>query len=154
MRIVLSVFVAVLGLALPPRIGGAAPSLPPGLPASVASRVEASPLRVHFLPPSRIVWRSEAGEEARTASSSRTQPLCWWTGAAAGVEVVGRGDRGCPVRFGVELQGYVELFTPMMPDQAKLRRVQGAVRGVGVGGDVGVGRRNAGQSTMPSGTRW
>lgn len=128
MRIVLSVFVAVLGWAMLPRVqgAGAGASLPPGLPASVASRVEASPLRVHFLPPTRVVWRSEAGVKNADHLLGPKPGQAVLVEPAPPLELKSSAEAtaGVLLDFGVELQGYVELFTPMMPDQAKLRRVR------------------------------
>jgi hypothetical protein len=40
------------------------------------------------------------------------------------LEASPEGTAGLLLDFGVEVQGYVELITPMMPNQAKLRRVR------------------------------
>jgi alpha-L-rhamnosidase len=89
--------------------------LPPGIPAAIQARAEASPLRSWFLPPTRIVWQSERGvknaEGLLQKSSGQTllksvSPPCVLT--ASSNEVA-----GVLLDFGVEVQGYVEIFTPM-----------------------------------------
>ncbi len=105
---------------------GAAAPLPPGVPAAVAARAEASPLREYFLPPTRLLWRGSNGvvraeallapKPGQAVLSEPTPPteLKSGPGAVAGVLL----------DFGVEIQGFVEIITPMMPEQAKPRRVR------------------------------
>jgi len=89
--------------------------LPPGIPASVQSRAESSPLRSWFLPAARIVWQSERGVKNANGllqkSSGQTvlkslSPPCVLTASTNEVA-------GVLLDFGVEIQGYVEIFTPM-----------------------------------------
>jgi alpha-L-rhamnosidase len=88
--------------------------LPPAIPTAVQQRAEASPLRSWSLPPTRIVWQSEVGVEyagrllqigpGQTVLKDVTPP-CVLTASANGVA-------GVLLDFGVEVQGYVEIFTP------------------------------------------
>ncbi|HWH72312.1 MAG TPA: hypothetical protein VNT26_23325, partial [Candidatus Sulfotelmatobacter sp.] len=96
-------------------------SAPPG-----TEGAERSPLSTFFIAPTRIVWQSEAGVQnagsllqphAGQAVLKEPQPPCKLsapTNAPAAVLL----------DFGRELHGYVELITPMMPQQAKLRHVR------------------------------
>jgi hypothetical protein len=92
----------------------------PLLPPQLAERVETSPLRTHFLAPTRVVWKSDAGvknadnllaKKPGQAVLSEPQPPCVLTpqdGKSAGVLL----------DFGVEVAGSVEIFTPMAGDKA------------------------------------
>lgn len=93
--------------------------LPPGLPADVQKGAEASPLRSWFLPPVRIVWQSDQGVQnaanllqpkAGQALLSEPVPPCLLTPSSNQTAAI-------LLDFGVEVQGYVELFTPMTKDQ-------------------------------------
>ncbi len=123
----LLVMVLGMGTGLGAGVGGAgswvAPVLPPGVPGAVAAGAEASPLREYFLPPTRVLWRSGEGvvqadgllaAKAGQAVLSEPVPPMELKGAGAGVLL----------DFGVEIQGFVEIFTPMMPDQGKMRTVR------------------------------
>jgi len=94
---------------------------PPGLEGA-----EKSPLSTFFIRPTRVVWQSEAG--ARNAGSllkpragqavlKEPQPPCVLTAGS-------NSPAGVLLDFGRELQGCVELITPMMPEQGKLRQVR------------------------------
>ena len=88
----------------------------PGLPPRVAAHAVDSPLHRRFLPPTRIVWQSPTGvvyadhllgTKSGQAVLHESLPSCLLTpreGEPAGIVL----------DFGVELQGYVELFTPMV----------------------------------------
>ena len=104
---------------------GEAPSLPAalqGLPIAPAP----SPLSSFYVSPTRIVWQSEHGvrnaehllqpKPGQALLSESIPPLELTTTPQHAAAVV--------LDFGTELQGYVELFTPMTPDQQKLRRVR------------------------------
>lgn len=96
----------------------ASPSVPPG--------AESSPISTFYVPPTRVLWQSSAGVEhadsllkphSGQAVLSEPQPPC--------VLAPGANNAGAILLdFGRELNGYVELVTPMTPDQAKLRRVR------------------------------
>lgn len=99
--------------------GEVQPSLPPGLPANVQKGAEASQLRSWFLPPVRIVWQSDQGVQDAgnllqpkpgQAVLSEPSPPCVLTSTS-------NQTAGILLDFGVEVQGYVELFTPMTKDQ-------------------------------------
>ena len=94
---------------------------PPGLEGA-----ERSPLSMFHVTPTRIVWKSDAGvrnadsllkPHAGQAVLKEPQPPCVLTATAG-------SPAGVLIDFGRELNGYVELITPMTPDQAKLRRVR------------------------------
>jgi alpha-L-rhamnosidase len=94
--------------------------IPPGLEGA-----EASPLSTFFVAPRRVVWQSETGVKnadsllqphAGQAVLKEPQPPCV---LAAG----SNSSAGVLLDFGRELQGYVELITPMTSEQAKLRQV-------------------------------
>ncbi|MHB8973135.1 MAG: alpha-L-rhamnosidase-related protein [Pirellulaceae bacterium] len=89
--------------------------------------VEPSPLSSFFVAPTRIVWQSDAGvthadsllqPHAGQAVLQEPQPPCTIASSA-------ESPAGILLDFGRELQGYVELFTPMMstkdPVQVRVR---------------------------------
>jgi hypothetical protein len=93
--------------------------LPAGIPPDIAQHAESSPLRQHFLPPTRIVWKSESGVEnaesllapkAGQAVLSEPAPPCRLKSAPGKSAAV-------VLDFGIELNGNVELFTPMTADK-------------------------------------
>jgi hypothetical protein len=101
--------------------GSLAQSAPADFPGA-----EVSPLSTFLIAPTRVIWQSEAG--VRNASSllqahpgqallKGPQPACELAASA-------RGPAGLLLDFGRELQGYVELITPLTKDQAKLRQVR------------------------------
>lgn len=104
------------------------PTLPPGIPAVVAAAAEASPLREFFLPPTRVVWTNSPGVR-RVDSLLAPKP-----GQAVLSESIppaeldpGRDgvDGGAVLLdFGVEIQGFVEIITPLSPEQTKPRRLR------------------------------
>lgn len=94
------------------------PDLPPGIPAEVRRGAEASPLRSWFLPPVRIIWQSDSGVQHADsllqakpgqAVLKEASPPCKLTAAP-------NQAAGILLDFGVEVQGYLELFTPMTSD--------------------------------------
>ena len=91
---------------------------PPGL-----ERAERSPLSSFFVAPTRIVWHSDSGvthadsllkPHAGQAVLKEPQPPCVLTAASD-------APAGVLLDFGCELQGYVELFTPMTPNKEPVR---------------------------------
>ncbi len=109
---------AVLAMSLSATL---AYGVPPGLEGA-----EKSPLSTFFLAPTRVVWQSEAGvqnagpmlrADAGQAVLKEPQPPCV-------LSAVPNSPAGILLDFGREVQGYVELITPMMPEQGKLRRVR------------------------------
>ncbi len=87
------------------------------------SGVQPSPLSCFIVAPTRIVWQSDAGvasaesllsPHAGQAVLSEPQPPCVLTPAADSPAAV-------LLDFGTELQGYVELFTPMTPTKDPVR---------------------------------
>ncbi|MFO1513133.1 MAG: alpha-L-rhamnosidase C-terminal domain-containing protein [Verrucomicrobiota bacterium] len=113
--------VGVLGLslcrAINPQLIAAA--LPPGIPAEVQARAEASPLRSWFLSPVRIVWQSEQGVQNAgallqpkpgQAVLQEPLPTCSLTASS-------NGTAGILLDFGVEVNATIELFTTMAANQ-------------------------------------
>jgi hypothetical protein len=87
---------------------------------------ERSPLSTFFIAPTRIVWQSDTGVKnaasllqphAGQAVLKEPQPPCVLAASA-------NTPAGVLLDFGRELNGYVELITPLTGDQAKLRRVR------------------------------
>lgn len=85
------------------------------LPPALADRAEKSPLTSYFLAPTRLVWKSGAGvhhaENLLAAKPGQAvlkepQPPCVLDEKSALV-----------LDFGVEIQGGIELFTPILPDK-------------------------------------
>jgi len=100
----------------PISVGGS--DLPAAIPAAVRRGAEASPLRSWFLPPVRIVWQSESGVqhadnllEARLGQAVLKEPA-----PPCKLTVTTNQTAGILLDFGIELQGYIELFTPMTDD--------------------------------------
>ncbi len=96
-------------------------AVPPGL-----ERAEKSPLSTFFVAPTRVVWQSELGvsgaeslvkPHAGQAVLKEPQPPCVLNSKS-------NAPAGILLDFGRELQGYVELITPMTPEQGKLRQVR------------------------------
>lgn len=94
---------------------------PPGL-----EKAERSPISTFFITPTRVVWQSEAGAKnagsllqphAGQAVLKEPQPPCVLTANS-------NSSAGVLLDFGRELHGYVEIITPMMPDQGKFRHVR------------------------------
>ena len=87
---------------------------------------ERSPLSTFFIAPTRVVWQSESGVKnagsllkphAGQAVLKEPQPPCVLTAKS-------NEPAGVLLDFGRELEGYVELITPMTGEQAKLRHVR------------------------------
>lgn len=85
-----------------------------------------SPLTTYYIAPTRIVWQSAAGvahadallqNHLGQAVLVEPRPPCRLTATT-------NAPAGVLLDFGREITGYVELFTPMMKDQAKLRHVR------------------------------
>lgn len=94
---------------------------PPGL-----DLAERSPLSTWFVAPTRVVWQSEAG--TRNAGSllrpHAGQAVLKEPQAPCLLVASSNAPAGILLDFGRELHGYVELITPMTPEQAKLRHVR------------------------------
>ncbi|MCL4176243.1 MAG: alpha-L-rhamnosidase [Verrucomicrobia bacterium] len=113
---------------LTPSLLGTILFLSPGIAAAPAGleSAEKSPLSTFHVPPTRVVWQSDAGTEnaasllkthAGQAVLSEPQPPCRLTATT-------NAPAGILLDFGRELNGYVELITPMTADQARLRHVR------------------------------
>ena len=85
-----------------------------------------SPISTFFVQPVRLVWQSTNGirqagsllkPHAGQAVLSEPQPPCILTASPD-------ASAGVLLDFGRELHGYIELITPITPDQAKLRHVR------------------------------
>ncbi|HZQ45421.1 MAG TPA: alpha-L-rhamnosidase, partial [Verrucomicrobiae bacterium] len=104
-------------------ISSPASTLPLAVPEAIRQSAEASPISSFYLPPTRIVWKSEAGvkngenllkPKPGQAVLSESVPPCTLT--ASTIE-----PAGILLDFGVELQGSVELFTPITPAKDPVR---------------------------------
>jgi alpha-L-rhamnosidase len=97
-----------------------------GISAAVPAEAERSPLATFFVSPKRIVWQSDKGiaNGASLLGEKPGQALLAEPAPPAELTSASEGQGGLLLDFGVELSGYLELITPMMPNQAKLRRVR------------------------------
>jgi alpha-L-rhamnosidase len=100
-------------------------ALPPGLPPEVSGRVEPCPMRSFYIQPSRLVWQSEAGVqnadnllESHPGQALLSQPIPACTLNSRPAQTA-----GVLLDFGVQLNGYVEIFTPILPDK-NVRKVR------------------------------
>ncbi len=87
-----------------------------GLPASISAHAEKSPLSTFFIPPTRIVWKSDKGvansdsllgKKPGQAVLKESQPPCVLTATDG-------KPASIVLDFGSELAGYVEIFTPIV----------------------------------------
>lgn len=92
---------------------------PPAVPPTVLLAAEPSPIRSYYIPPTRVVWKSDAGVQNAEnllkpkpgqAVLGESVPPCVLVASA-------NGPAGVLLDFGVELQGAVELFTPILPSK-------------------------------------
>jgi len=113
-----AVTIACLSVAALMCCGQVEPTLPSGLPANIQKQAESSPLRSWFLPPVRIVWQSEQGVQhaANLLQPKAGQVVLNESSPACVLNSSSNPIAGILLDFGVELQGYVELFTPMIED--------------------------------------
>ena len=121
------------------------PDLPPGIPAAVRRGAEASPLRSWFLPPVRIVWQSESG--VRNAENllqpKPGQAVLKESSPPCKLAATTNQSGGIVLDFGVEVQGYLELFTPMTEDHTPVPvRVRFGESAAEAMADIG-GKQNA-----------
>ena len=82
---------------------------------SVVSGAELSPLSSHYIAPTRVLWKTDAGvEHAKNLLAPKP-----------GQSVLNELQPPCVIApkgallldFGVEIQGNIELFTPILPDK-------------------------------------
>ncbi len=114
-----SAFTAVLWLAaLASATRAREPELPPGIPTPLRQGAEASPLRSWFLPPVRIVWQSDSGVQHADSllQAKPGQAVLKESSPPCKLTTTPSQTAGILLDFGVEVQGYVELFTPMTGD--------------------------------------
>jgi alpha-L-rhamnosidase len=106
---------------LPFMNAGAAP-----VPVAELQGAERSPLTTFFIAPKRIVWQSDVGITNANSLLTPKPGQALLAEPAPPVELTSSaaGHGGLLLDFGVEISGYVEIITPMMPNQAKLRRVR------------------------------
>ena len=85
------------------------------LPPEITSRAEMSPISSRFIAPTRILWKFEGGVQNEKnllapkpgqAVLKEPQPPCILSAKGALL-----------LDFGVEIQGCIELFSPMLPDK-------------------------------------
>ncbi|NLX55270.1 MAG: alpha-L-rhamnosidase [Planctomycetaceae bacterium] len=116
--------VLTLGLTLlTPAAQGTPPdtTLPPGI-----EPAERSPISSYFVAPTRVVWQADQGvQNADSLVQPHVgQPVLKEPRPACTLATASGAQGGILLDFGRELHGYVELFTPMTPEQTKLRRVR------------------------------
>ena len=92
---------------------------PPKLSPELVGRAMESPLRQWFVQPVRIVWKSESGvQNAESLLGPRPgQAVLKEPAPPCVLKAAKDQPAGVLLDFGVELQGFVELFTPMTKDQ-------------------------------------
>ncbi len=104
-------------------VSSSASSLSPAIPEAIRQSAEASPLSSFYLPPTRIVWKSENGvrnpenllkRKPGQAALSESVAPCTLTAST-------NEPAGILLDFGVELQGSVELFTPITSGKEPVR---------------------------------
>lgn len=93
--------------------------VPAGLPPEIAKRAVASPMKLTYLPPVRVLWTSDAGVERaenlllpKPGQSVLKEPA-----PPCVLRASDKGPAGILLDFGVEVQGFVELFAPMVADK-------------------------------------
>jgi hypothetical protein len=98
----------------PLPLAAADAALPVAIPAEVQSRTESSPVRSTFVEPVRVVWHSERGvtNASQLIKPGVGQSLLTSGGSGCTLTASSNGVVGVLLDFGVELQGYVEIFTP------------------------------------------
>jgi len=104
--------------------GDARSGLPPAIPEGLRDRVVASPLKEFYLPPTRVVWQSEAGVRH---AENLLRPKVGQSVLSAPVPPTtldGKKRGALLLDFGVEVQGMVEIFTPQTSDQTVPRRIR------------------------------
>ncbi len=101
-------------------------ALPPAIPSAIARNASASPLSEFFLPPTRLLWKSDSGVIRPEALLAPKPGQAVLSEPTPPTELKSSKDTqaGVLLDFGVELQGFVEIITTLMPDQAKPRRVR------------------------------
>lgn len=103
---------AAMGLLNP--LGAQNSALPAAIPADVQARTDTSPLRSWSLSPVRLVWKSETGVKhaERLLQSGPAQTVLKNTSPPCVLTAPSNGVAGVLLDFGVEVQGYVEIFAP------------------------------------------
>ncbi len=102
----------------------------PGLAATPAGpgleRAQKSPLSSFVVAPTRLVWQSATGVKnpqsllkAKPGQAVLKEPV-----PPTELRTTQDSPAGLLLDFGVELQGFIEVITPMTPDQTKPRRVR------------------------------
>jgi alpha-L-rhamnosidase len=93
--------------------------LPPAIPAEIRQSAETSPLRSWFLPPVRVLWQSEQGvKHAKNLLAPKPgQAVLVEPTPPCELVPTTNSTAGILLDFGVEVQGYIELFTPMVKDK-------------------------------------
>lgn len=112
-------FAVVLGALL--GAWDASGGAPPGL-----DRAQRSPLSTFHVAPTRVVWQSESGvkDAGSLLKSKPGQAVLREPVPPAELRSRTNAMAGLLLDFGVEVQGFVEIITPMTPDQARPRRVR------------------------------
>ncbi len=134
----------------PPAVGSAA-AVPSFAPPALAEPGGNSPLRASYVSPTRLLWQSKQGVTHATsllASGKPGQAVLTTSTAPCVLQADGAGSGGgILLDFGVELQGYVELFTPFTQEKAspraRLRFGESASEAMSELGDHGAGNDHA-----------
>jgi hypothetical protein len=89
------------------------------VPPALAGNAEISPMRQYVIAPTRVVWKSPTGVERaeNLLKKSRGQSLLDDPVAACVLTSAEGKPAGIVLDFGVEIQGSVEIFTPMMAEK-------------------------------------
>ena len=116
-------FVPVLSLLASLSVGGQEnAALPSAISSEIRDVAEVSPLSHYFLSPTKLIWQSETGV-TRSENLIGPKPGQSLLKDPAPPTIL-EGAGAVLLDFGVEIQGYVELITPMTPDKLKPRRVR------------------------------
>jgi hypothetical protein len=93
------------------------------LPETLRSSATPAPLRLFFIAPKRLLWKSGPGvENAENLLKPKPgQALLAEPAPPCKLTAGNTGPAGILLDFGCELQGYVELFTPITPTKDPVR---------------------------------
>lgn len=86
------------------------------LPAVIAARAEKSPLSSFFLPPTRVVWKSETGVSKSSSLLAKNvgQAVLKSPQSPCVLTATDGKPASIVLDFGVEISGYLEIFTPIV----------------------------------------
>lgn len=118
-------FAAAAPSSTPPPLASP-PKLPISLPAAISKAAQSSPTRSWYLPPQRVLWRSTQGVQNENGLLAAKAGQAVLVEPSPPLELASSPDMvaGVLLDFGVEVQGGIEIITPITPDQTKPRRVR------------------------------